>query len=184
MTLSFGSGVNFGVSPSTYLEGVGTQCLIRLQGGQKGIYILGNTFLKNYYTVFDVSGLRVGFTPSLHADIGVTKDFPGYGKALIIVAVILILIVMFFVTKRAVKWCRDRNRTLGMMQRASKYKDMIRGSQGGALDNPTDQKEVQLLAEVRKAHKQEAQTRGADPTKIILPGKKQYDFSGKIGSGL
>ena len=60
-------GHNFILKPAEYILSVGGQCQIGIQAvtGQD-LLILGDTFIKRYYTDFDIQGQRVGFAKANH----------------------------------------------------------------------------------------------------------------------
>jgi hypothetical protein len=87
----FGSNVKYEVTPESYMNSSPGQCAIMIQGGQTQFYIMGDTFLRNYYTVFDAAGLRVGFTPSKTSTAKISTFFPTWGIVLIVLACVLVL---------------------------------------------------------------------------------------------
>ena len=58
-------GKNFPLEPKDYVIQISGQCLSGFMGlpmlSQKQLYILGDVFLRKYYTVFDAEQGRVGF---------------------------------------------------------------------------------------------------------------------------
>ena len=65
VSISFGGSNLFEIAPDTYMAVYGEQCLIEMSGDSEHMYILGNTFMKNYYTVFDLDQNRIGIAPSV-----------------------------------------------------------------------------------------------------------------------
>ncbi|GAB1312963.1 hypothetical protein MFIFM68171_03173 [Madurella fahalii] len=62
ISLTF-SGVTYDISPADWVVGKGDHCISRLYGYEikQGTWLLGDTFLKNVYSVFDADQMRIGF---------------------------------------------------------------------------------------------------------------------------
>ncbi|KAJ3068890.1 Vacuolar protease A [Podochytrium sp. JEL0797] len=66
VTLEFAGGVTTSITALEYVSApVGGQCQLVLQGSnggfKQGTYLVGNTFLKRFVTVFDYDQMRIGF---------------------------------------------------------------------------------------------------------------------------
>lgn len=88
----------------------GKQCLIEFSGESEHMYILGNTFMKNYYTVFDNENKRVGLAPSKGSKAEVTQGTPTYLIVLIVIAVLVAIAIVVVCAKAIVKRCQEVNR--------------------------------------------------------------------------
>jgi hypothetical protein len=65
------------------------------------MYILGDVFLKNYYSIYDFENKQVGLALHPWSTANVKKFFPGWAIALIVVTgVIIILGVAFYFWRR------------------------------------------------------------------------------------
>ncbi|KAJ3239302.1 hypothetical protein HDU81_006192 [Chytriomyces hyalinus] len=86
VTLEFAGGVQITVTALEYVSApVNGQCQLMLQGAdggfRQGTYLIGNTFLKRYVTVFDYDQRRIGFAlgkgRSTDASISFNPNAPG-----------------------------------------------------------------------------------------------------------
>lgn len=59
------------------------------------MYILGNTFMKNYYTVFDHGQNRIGFAPSITSTATITEMTPTYRIIIIVFIVVIVVAILF-----------------------------------------------------------------------------------------
>jgi hypothetical protein len=68
--VKFSSDVYFSASPKDYLIDMNTKdlgdiCVLGLTGDNIGIYILGETFLRSFISVYDFDNKRVGLAPAI-----------------------------------------------------------------------------------------------------------------------
>eukprot|EP00128_Syssomonas_multiformis_P017738 Colp12_sorted_trinity150504_noHs@18533 len=59
------NGVRFALTPQQYVLKTGGYCTVGIAQGGLGLWVLGNTFMRAYYTIFDRTGSRVGIAPSI-----------------------------------------------------------------------------------------------------------------------
>ncbi|KAJ3304403.1 Vacuolar protease A [Kappamyces sp. JEL0829] len=61
-------GASFAIPPSIYIMGGGDSCFSGFAGSAfQGKIVLGDTFLRAYFSVFDAEANRVGFAKAIHA---------------------------------------------------------------------------------------------------------------------
>ncbi|KAI9334541.1 aspartic peptidase domain-containing protein [Obelidium mucronatum] len=87
VTLEFAGGVTASMTALEYVSApVNGQCQLVLQGMnggfKQGTYLIGNTFLKRFVTVFDYDKMRIGFVlgvgRSTNASVSYDATLPGY----------------------------------------------------------------------------------------------------------
>ncbi|KAJ3021206.1 UNVERIFIED_CONTAM: Type I transmembrane sorting receptor [Siphonaria sp. JEL0065] len=87
VTLEFAGGITLPITALEYVSApVNNQCQLVLQssngGFKQGTYLIGNTFLKRFVTVFDYDQMRIGFALGLgrstNASISYDASLPGY----------------------------------------------------------------------------------------------------------
>lgn len=57
-----------------YNSGVKGYCTIAIADSRSDYWILGDTFLRNYYTIFDDDGGKVGIAPGYRSNSTITKS--------------------------------------------------------------------------------------------------------------
>jgi len=67
------NGVTFTLPPSKYVLSINNQCQLGISSANSNLWIFGDTFIRNYYTIFDKGNQQVGFAqlatnpPASHA---------------------------------------------------------------------------------------------------------------------
>lgn len=93
--ITFGDA-NYEVTPETFLLEQQTitglkVCILGFSYNTQGLYILGDVFLSNYYTVYDASSEAVGLATSVTSNAKITTNFPVWAIVLIVLGVFIII---------------------------------------------------------------------------------------------
>ncbi|KAM8721042.1 hypothetical protein ACLKA7_006989 [Drosophila subpalustris] len=66
----------FGVSRSSYVLSINDECILGIQTANTSFWILGDIFIEQYYTEFDLGNQRIGFANNFPADYINTTSSP------------------------------------------------------------------------------------------------------------
>ena len=105
-------GKKFVIMPEEYILMDKNQCALLLTSVGVNVWVLGDVFLRSYYTVYDMEKLRIGYTRAKTVTkVREAGDVKAYA-AVLFVLIILGLAGGFFVTARYAKWRDAQNRRL------------------------------------------------------------------------
>ena len=74
------NGLKFAVSADMYTVKSGTACLVLIEPAYMDFWVLGDVFIRGYYSVFDMEKLEMGFAPVKSNKHQVTRYEPPIGK--------------------------------------------------------------------------------------------------------
>ena len=101
---------SFSLTPRQYILKQGSQCQLLLGSlGEQSIWILGDVFIRAYYTIFDMENNQIGFVGSINKDTTGNNNFNN-GNAIIIIigGVVFISLLGVLATKLINKYCNRR----------------------------------------------------------------------------
>jgi hypothetical protein len=78
VSFEFGAGVTVEIPPSGYIIKTGDLCVSLILGYEQNnrsspVWLLGTTFLRQVYTVFDIENERIGFAKARMATISIAR---------------------------------------------------------------------------------------------------------------
>lgn len=107
--IQLGDEWDFGVPPEDYMldyEEANTKyCILGIQPGDFGLYILGDSFLRSYLNIYDFENEQVGLAVHKYSKAMVTKhkDGPRWKLPLIITTVSLFVLMFIIVLYKRYK---------------------------------------------------------------------------------
>ena len=91
-----------------------TYCLISAQALGNDMYILGDAFLRAWYSIYDLENNKAGLVQTFDstATIKEYSTFPGWAIALIIAGGVIIIVIIVIVVNRCQKKKRERSKMI------------------------------------------------------------------------
>jgi hypothetical protein len=97
-------GIFFEVPPSSYFYPIAGSCVLLITSFEANVWILGDVFLRNYYTIYDMDKSRVGLVGSTYP----ASDSSTFHWVIFIVVGLLVLALLILGLIVLIKKCRRR----------------------------------------------------------------------------